>query len=327
MRPILDHLLTAIMIVLIFLSSAYAELVSFKREYKYQASEADSKLTSRTISLEEIKRILLEEIGTYLISETEVKNFDITKDEVKTFTAGIVQTKILSEQWDGSTYVINAELSVDPSEVKNLIEKYGEDQDLKKELEESRKESAEAMAEIELLKAELARVKGLPDNKDKMMKDYKTAVDKFRTNEYLEKGVALNTYKRFEEAIPFFDKVIENMPGSAKAHLGRGVAYYMSGNREKALIDINKAIELKPGYAKAYMHRGILYRLKDDYGNSEQDLNMAIKLGPDLGKAYFQRSVLYKKMGRVRESRDDMKKAAKMGDPKALSIIGKKSWR
>ena len=37
---------------------------TYIREYTYKASEADSKLTSRTIALDQVKTILLQEIGT-----------------------------------------------------------------------------------------------------------------------------------------------------------------------------------------------------------------------------------------------------------------------
>jgi len=68
---------------------AIAGLVTFQKEYTYQASEADSELSIRAIALEQVKRLLLEELGTYLDSETEVKNFRLTKDQIFLASAGI----------------------------------------------------------------------------------------------------------------------------------------------------------------------------------------------------------------------------------------------
>ena len=81
-----------------------AETKTFVREYTYQAGDEDSKNSSRTISLREVKRLLLEELGTYLESTTEVQNFQLTKDQIITLTAGIVQTELVEEKWDGRTY-------------------------------------------------------------------------------------------------------------------------------------------------------------------------------------------------------------------------------
>jgi len=74
---------------------ACAETKTFIKEYTFIAGEADSKLTSRTVSLREVKRLLLEELGTYLESTTEVKDFKLTKDQIITLTAGIVSAEIM----------------------------------------------------------------------------------------------------------------------------------------------------------------------------------------------------------------------------------------
>jgi hypothetical protein len=46
--------------------SVSAEVMTFEEEYIYQASEYDSKVSCRTLALEQAKRILLEKMGTYL---------------------------------------------------------------------------------------------------------------------------------------------------------------------------------------------------------------------------------------------------------------------
>ena len=87
---------------------AFAETVTFTKEYTYQASEFDSKASSRILALEQVKRLILEELGTYLISETEVKNMQLTKDQITVLTAGLVQATVLDEKWDGKTYYLKA---------------------------------------------------------------------------------------------------------------------------------------------------------------------------------------------------------------------------
>ncbi|TAN60228.1 hypothetical protein EPN18_09020 [bacterium] len=49
-------------------TAVFAAEKIFIKEYTYQASEIDSKVTSRAIALEQAKRLVLEELGTYLIS-------------------------------------------------------------------------------------------------------------------------------------------------------------------------------------------------------------------------------------------------------------------
>ncbi len=90
-----------ILLVLFIPSFTSAESKTFVKEYTYQASEYDSKMSCRTLAIEQVKRLLLEELGTYLESHTEIVNFQLKKDQITALTAGIVQTKILKEKWDG----------------------------------------------------------------------------------------------------------------------------------------------------------------------------------------------------------------------------------
>ena len=117
-------LLTAI---LILTAGIYcnAENKTFIREYHYQAGESDSKISSRTKALTEVKRLLLEEIGVYLESyinynEEKTENrisSQFLKKEIEQISAGITETSILEENWTGVEYYIKAEITVDPDDV------------------------------------------------------------------------------------------------------------------------------------------------------------------------------------------------------------------
>ena len=104
-------------LLFLFLDTVHAQSVTFHREYRYQASEVDSKVSCRAIALEQAKRLLLEELGTYLESETEVRNYQLTKDQITTLTAGIVRTEIVAEKWDGTEYWLKARIVADPDQV------------------------------------------------------------------------------------------------------------------------------------------------------------------------------------------------------------------
>lgn len=117
-------LLTAA-IILAAVVCGNAESRTFVREYYYQAGESDSKISSRTKALTEVKRLLLEEIGVYLesyINYSEEKTEDrissqFLKKEIEQISAGITETSILEENWTGVEYYIKAEITVDPDDV------------------------------------------------------------------------------------------------------------------------------------------------------------------------------------------------------------------
>jgi antitoxin component YwqK of YwqJK toxin-antitoxin module len=105
-----------------------AQKETFVREYTYQASESDSKLTARTAATTEMRNMLLKEIGEFIYAETNMNTKQTStngKDEfskeftekVKAITSGFVEMKVLQETWNGVTYYIKAEMTVDPSTV------------------------------------------------------------------------------------------------------------------------------------------------------------------------------------------------------------------
>ncbi|GEM_PF-2526170 len=143
MENALKIILSSVLFSLLSGTLAVAEVVTFTKEYSYQASEFDSKVSSRNLALEQVKRLLLEELGTYLISETTVKDFQMTKDQITVFTAGIVKAEVLAEDWDGKIYYLKARVSADPKDVAKAIDDLRQDKRKTKELEDASKFAAE----------------------------------------------------------------------------------------------------------------------------------------------------------------------------------------
>jgi hypothetical protein len=57
---------------------------------EYRLGDHDTRLDATRMAVEAAKRQALEQVATYLESVTEVQNFDLTRDEIRTYTAGIV---------------------------------------------------------------------------------------------------------------------------------------------------------------------------------------------------------------------------------------------
>jgi hypothetical protein len=126
-------------------NSSISSGMTYQRDYSYQASESDSKISCRTIALEQVKRLLLEELGSYLVSNTEVKNYQLSQDQVVAITAGIVRTEVLNEQWDGKTYYIVAKVTTDPGQVAKAIDDLRKDKQSLSEMEEIKKRTEELL--------------------------------------------------------------------------------------------------------------------------------------------------------------------------------------
>ena len=64
-----------IALLLMLAGCLFATEKTFVHEYTYQASDYDSKVTSRANALEQVKTILLEEVSIFFQSELEMKDW------------------------------------------------------------------------------------------------------------------------------------------------------------------------------------------------------------------------------------------------------------
>lgn len=251
-RNSLSALFTLLVITITaFPPTVFADTKIFEREYVYEAGEIDSKVSCRILALEQVKRLLLEELGTALMSETVVTNGRLTKDEIVTFAGGIVKTIIVEEIWDGKSYRLKARMVADPEEVAEYIKEVLGDQKKAKELAGDSKQTRELTKEIETLKAEI-RVK--PDNEK--LKQYEEAVANLTTFELLKNAFEMvgrldedesgkfkdNT--KLREAIDALDKVVSRIPDFSHVLQIRGLLYLYGLNEYgKAMADFDAALK------------------------------------------------------------------------------------
>ena len=255
--------------------SASAEVMTFEEEYTYQASEYDSKVSCRTLAFEQAKRILLEKLGIYLESETQVKDFQLTKNQIVVLTAGIVRAEVLDERWDGKEYYLKARITADPQEVARTLEILRQDRQKTKELEEARKKADELLKETERLKMELQIARG--------GKEGPLSLAEWRNRAYL---LALSGDQ--VGAVEAYSKVLEMNPEDALAFHSRGSAYFGMGSYWQAVKDFTRAIELSPKFAQAYSNRGAAWYKLGDQRQAFADLRIAARLGYKPAQEYLR---------------------------------------
>lgn len=328
---------------------------TFIKEYTYQASEDDSRNSSRVIALREVKRLLLEELGTYLESKTEVKNFQLTRDQITTLTAGIVQTEIIEEKWDGRVYWLKSKIVADSDKVVQSINDLRKDREKTKELESIRQKSDELLRENERLRKALASATDVGRSAGKAA--YDKSIKELSSLEWLEKGYAAKNHKEAVEAysraieldpknakayyararsgaaseMQDYSKVLEIEPRDSESHLLRAWTYKELDKRDLALQEFGKAIETASGSAEkaaAYSDRGRYYTLyyPNEFSSrknsilgaielSIDDFSRAIELAPKDTSYYVQRGVAYAAMNKPDLAVRDFSKVIEM-DPK-----------
>jgi len=274
--------LTYIILCALLLCSAstYAQKKTFTRNYTYQASEADSKITARTMATTQMRNILLREIGEFLHTERTLTQTTATQDyseKIKAITAGIVEMKVLDEQWNGETYYIQAQMTVDLDEVNKRIAEVLNDKQKTKELEETRQKVLAAEAEMAKLRLQMEEEKRRAATEtDKMKKElqeakgralqetYQKQADVLSAEEYITRGYNANNNKWFDLAVENYQKAISIDPNNATAYNNLGCTYNKLKDYKQGITYLKKAIAIDPNYAWAYGSLGYgYYELKD----------------------------------------------------------------
>jgi tetratricopeptide (TPR) repeat protein len=303
------------------LHQASAGLQTFVREYTYEAGEADSKLSSRSTALEQVKRALLEELGTYLESHTEVRNAQLTMDQITAMTAGVVQTQIMEEKWNGREYWLRAKVEADPAKVAADLENMKQNQSKMRELEELKRKADQALAENEKLKRELESAKG-DQARERIQQSYTANANRLSAKDWFERGSFLTAIEDFQGAVDAYGKGLALDPGFAPGFYNRGYACNMLGMHREAIAEYDKTLKLEPDDYQSWFNRALSNHYIGEHHQAVADYGKAIALNPGDPQAYFNRAMSHVELGEGRKAAADMRIAARMGFGPARQWLG-----
>jgi len=301
--------------------AAVAENKVWVKEYTYQASEIDSKVTSRAIALEQVKRLLLEELGSYLVAETEARNFQLAKDKITVMTAGIVQTEIIAEKWDGQTYYLKAKIAADPGEVVRLLAGAKENNQKNRELDETNRKVEEALKKIKQLQDELAS----GQRSESRQTEYFKAVNELTWKEWIDKGVSFMSAEKYEDALNAFNKASEIDPKNVWAYINKGWAQNGLGNFYPALKELDRAAEIDPLNPWIYVNRATSYNSLANYGQALHDADKAVSLDATITWGYIHRGWAYVGLGNFTQAIRELNRAAQL-EPTNPYIYTTRAW-
>jgi hypothetical protein len=100
----------------------------FEREYTYNASENDSKVSARKAAMQQLQSLVIQEVGVQVqssFSQQEALDGDDFSRQVqanyKTFSQALTKTRILKQKWDGESFYLKAEITVDTDNLLDQI--------------------------------------------------------------------------------------------------------------------------------------------------------------------------------------------------------------
>lgn len=119
-----------LLLVVFSTSICHAQETKYVRDYTYKASDLDSKVSARNNTLKLIKAGVLEEIISYVHSNSSLAQSQ-SGDHFRTSfiqqtsssSAGFVKARILEENWNGFEMRIKAEVTADPVAIRKELER------------------------------------------------------------------------------------------------------------------------------------------------------------------------------------------------------------
>ena len=120
----------------------------------------DTRTDAKRLALLDAKRLALEQAGTYLESITEVKNLQVTHDELRAYTAGIIEVieQATKDVMEGATHIVRVEVTakIDKAVLVRQIKQLHNNTSAKRELTAGREKRERQERELEVTTRKLA---------------------------------------------------------------------------------------------------------------------------------------------------------------------------
>lgn len=133
-------LLTFFIIPFFFVPKAYPASETIFASYKYTLGDNDTKNDAKRVCFIEAKRLAIEKAGTFIESSTEVRNFQLTRDEIRTYAGAIIKVDIASEEitcvGESTVIFMTVKAEVDIDSFRDRVKQIKSDRELEKKVKE-----------------------------------------------------------------------------------------------------------------------------------------------------------------------------------------------
>ena len=207
-----------ILLFIVLVLSINAKTLTYEVSTNYIMGDNDTKIEARKIALEQAKRIALEQAGTYMEVKTVVEKGKLTVDEIKSFGASVLKTKIKKEKYffEGNSPILEllVESNIDMDILKQNIEQAKNNKNELQKRIKLQQENEKLLKQIETLKNDFNSrekrnelITQIEENNNKLIKKFK-------------KGSLLQLSQKYENSTSsvlntvdssFFDFIINNL--------------------------------------------------------------------------------------------------------------------
>lgn len=316
------------------LASAEIYTVTGTGEYTIEAGTKESPAMAKERAKYYALRNAAEQSGIYLESVSEMSMGQLTKDEIYTLSAAILQVQGMPQfqaivlNGDSIRYIctVKAQINTDSITPAQMAE-------LKENLQRTQKMEDELDAldqEIEKLKKQYLNASD-GEQREAIAEIIRENDKRFQAAQLVREGSALDNQKKYREAIAAYSKALELNPKSAGAYLDRGITYFTLQKVPQAISDMEQAVKLDPMDPNAYSNLATIYFAVGQYEKAVVNYNKCLAIEPRMILAYVNRGASYYKLGFYQNALSDYDKALELypqsEDIQRQRAIVYKAWK
>lgn len=276
------YLYLSIIFLGVFITVANAEIQTYTGIGEYIMSNQETPEAATNNAKIYAERSACEQAGIFISSHSEMKNNNLDKDEIETFTAGILKIlktnveviPLTGEAAGWIKYRVSVTANIDTDTLNNSINRW-----MNKSVENRSEETAlnsnfkkiidEQRNKIAKLEKDLKNAKNSKDI-EKVKSELKNLTD---LAVYYGK-VSQATGVSKSDKIRILTEAIEMNPIGAEAYFWRALQF----NGKQRIDDLNRAIAIDPSYSEAYYFRAMAYGMLNDDESAIEDYTKVIEL-------------------------------------------------
>lgn len=310
-RKIAAAILGAMLVCNFQASSVSAEIKTIEADGEYTMGDGleENQGTAKERARKDAIRVAGEQACVFVESLSEVKNGKLTRDEVRTVSANVLEVISapirLEPSGDSIKFVCHITVTVDTDNVLlQLKQDRGKLDEQSRRIKELEEENARIRAEIERIKNDYKTAD--ETERTRLREEVKKNERDFEVADLLEKATALMHKRDFDGAEKFILQAIQIAPKNAMAWNKRGDIYGSKSDYKKAVEYLNKAIEYKPDYADAWNTLGNVYddlgdnnKAADCYRKATEFSRQALEGNPTEAKSWKELGIASLNLGRV----------------------------
>jgi tetratricopeptide (TPR) repeat protein len=280
----------AVLAIWVWLAPAAAatEVRTLTATGEYRMGDNDTKTDAKRLALLDAKRQALEQVGTYLEGVTEVKHLSVTRDEIRSYTAGIVEVIEQSTRTtlEGETTMVRVDVTVkvDPAVVTRQLGELRKNELAKEELTRAKAEADRLRKELDDKSRQLAALKG---------GEAETAVQ--QRQQVLARADANELLTRTWQ-----------IPAGTKDDIVTQVKAPSPEEREKFRATLQEALRLDPDNPWAHLKMGYLYHSEGNLDAAIREYRTTIHLKPDAARPHLALGRALKAQGKKQEAAEEM---------------------